>query len=389
MKRYGHLFEQIYSIENLREAHKNAKKGKGWYREIQEVDNNLDHYLHILQESMINHTYHTSDYVKFTKAENGKIREIYKLPYFPDRICQWAILQVIEPFLLKTFTKNTYSAIPKKGIHAALHDVQSAMWFDVPECEYCYKLDVRHFYQSINHDILKGKFRRLFKDPDLLWLLDEIIDSIATANIEDLRNIWLLDEDVDPETGIPIGNYLSQYCGNLYLSSFDHWIKEEKRVKHCFRYMDDITIFGRSKEELHALRKEVDAYFNKELHLKIKPNWQIFPTYVRGVDFVGYRIFLNYTLLRKSTCKKLKAKMVKIAKKVSGGQLMNYSEWCSINSYKGWLKHCDSYRLTQKYIAPLEQPAERYYTEVIKRKVNQNGRPRKSEKRSQTPRACA
>lgn len=69
----------------------------------------------------------------------------------------------------------------------------------------------------------------------MLWLLDEIIDSICTANIEDLRNIWLLDEDYDPETGIPIGNYLSQYCGNFYLSSFDHWIKEEKRVKHYFK----------------------------------------------------------------------------------------------------------------------------------------------------------
>lgn len=261
MKRYGNLYEQIYSMDNLRKAHKNARKGKGWYEEVKEVDANIEVYLKQLQEMLINHTYHTSNYEKFIKKENGKEREIFKLPYFPDRICQWAILQVIEPYLMRHMTKNTYSALPKRGIHKALHDVQEAMWKDVPNCQHCLKLDVRHYYPSINHDILKAKFRRLFKDAELLWLLDEIIDSICTANIEDLRNIWLLDEDVDPETGIPIGNYLSQYCGNFYLSSFDHWLKEEKRVKHTFRYMDDVVIFGSSKEELHKLRKEIALYF--------------------------------------------------------------------------------------------------------------------------------
>lgn len=372
MKRYGNLYEQIYSMDNLRKAHKNARKGKGWYEEVKEVDANIEVYLKQLQEMLINHTYHTSNYEKFIKKENGKEREIFKLPYFPDRICQWAILQVIEPYLMRHMTKNTYSALPKRGIHKALHDVQEAMWKDVPNCQYCLKLDVRHYYPSINHDILKAKFRRLFKDAELLWLLDEIIDSICTANIEDLRNIWLLDEDVDPETGIPIGNYLSQYCGNFYLSSFDHWLKEEKRVKHTFRYMDDVVIFGSSKEELHKLQKEIALYFKTELRLTIKGNWQIFPSYVRGVDFVGYRTFLNYTLLRKSSCKNFKAKMVKIRKKTANGQMMNYSEWCSVNSYKGWLKHCDSYRLQKKYIEPIQSDTDRYYREVVKKKGGVN-----------------
>lgn len=275
---------------------------------------------------------------------------------------------MIEPYILRHLTDHTYSAIPKKGIHAALHDVQKAMWTDVPNCQYCLKLDVRKFYPSINHDILKAKFRRLFKDPELLWLLDEIIDSISTAKIENMRDIWLLDEDYDSETGIPIGNYLSQYCGNFYLSSFDHWLKEEKRVKYEFRYMDDILIFGKSKEELHRLRREIDFYFRTELKVQIKPNWQVFPSYVRGIDFVGYRVFLNYTLLRKSSCQKFKRKMVEIRKKTEGGQLMNYSEWCSVNSYKGWLKHCDSYRLQNKYVAPIQKDVDRYYNEIIKQR---------------------
>lgn len=368
MKRYGNLYEQIYSMDNLKKAHQNAKKGKGWYKEIQNVDEHIEDYLNQLQEMLKNHTYHTSQYERFIKCENGKEREIFKLPYFPDRICQWAILQVIEPYIIKKLTQYTYSAIPERGIHAALRDVQNAMRKDVPNCQYCLKLDVRHFYPSINHNILKEKFKGIFKDKELLWLLNEIIDSICTAKDEDLHNAFLAGGD-GSETGIPIGNYLSQYCGNLYLSEFDHWIKEEKKVKHAFRYMDDIVIFNSSKQQLHKLLKEIQSYFKVRLHLTIKGNWQLFPSYVRGVDFVGYRIFLNYTLLRKSTCKGFKRKMLSIKNKVHKGKLMNYSEWCSINSYKGWLNHCDSFRLQKKYIEPIAADADRYYREIVLRKV--------------------
>lgn len=355
-------------MENLRKAHKNAKKGKGWYKEVKMIDENPDYYLKQIQEMLINHTYHTSEYEVFTKKEGKKERTIYKLPYYPDRICQWAILQVIEPCIINNLTDDTYSAIPKRGIHKALFKLQRAMWNDTENCKYCLKLDARHYYQSVNHELLKQRYARMFNDADLLWLLNEIIDSIKTAEIEDLTAIYLLEEDIDPNTGIPIGNYLSQYSGNYYFSSFDHWIKEEKKVKYYFRYMDDIVIFGRTKEELHALRKEIEIYFKDELKLQIKDNWQVFPTYIRGVDFLGYRTFLNYTLLRKSTCKDMKRKLTAIRAKVESGNMMNYSEWCCINSYRGWLKHCNSFRLSQKYVVPLLPYADDYYIKNIKSK---------------------
>lgn len=368
MKRYGNLYEQICDIENLRKAHQHAKKGKGWYQEVKMIDENPEYYLGLLQEMLVNHTYKTSEYEVFYKTEGKKTRKIYKLPYFPDRICQWAILQVIEPYIIRNLTDDTYSAIPNRGIHKALFRLQDAMWNDVPACQYCLKIDARHYYQSINHELLKQKYARLFKDDELLWLLGEIIDSIQTAEIEDLSAIYLLEEDIDPNTGIPIGNYLSQYSGNYYLSSFDHWIKEEKKVKYYFRYMDDICIFGETKEELHELRKEIDLYFKQNLKIRVKDNWQIFPSYVRGVDFLGYRTFLNYTLLRKSTCLDMERKLTAIRQKVESGNMMNYSEWCCINSYKGWLKWCDSFRLQQKYVVPLLPYADEYYKCNIKPK---------------------
>lgn len=351
MKRYGNLYQIICSKENLRLAHQNARKGKGWYKEVKMVDSDVDHYINLLHDMLVNKTYQTSEYVTFIKRDSNKDRVIYKLPYFPDRICQWAIIQVIEPILIKNLIQNTYSAIPGRGIHKALDDVKKAIQKDPTGMAYCLKLDVKKYYPSIDHAVLKGKFRRMFKDPDLLWLLDEIIDSTPG------------------NAGIPIGNYVSQYCGNMYLSGFDHWIKEEKHIRHYFRYMDDICIFSKCKEELHKLRKEIDEYFKMNLHLTIKSNWQVFPTFTRGLDFVGYRIFRNFVLLRKSTCKQFKKKMTHIIKKINRGMEMNFSEWCSINSYRGWLLHCDSFRLSEKYLYPLQLPAEQYYLNRVKRKV--------------------
>jgi len=350
MRRYGNLYSKIYDMDNLILAHSNAKKGKGWYQEVKMVESNPEYYLGLLQDMLINKTYKTSEYETFIKNDSGKEREIFKLPYFPDRICQWAIMQVIEPILLKNFTSDTYSAIPGKGTHLCLNKMNYALQHDIPESQYCLKLDAKKFYPSIDHDILKSKYRRLFKDKDVLWLLDEIIDSTPG------------------EVGIPIGNYLSQYSGNFYFSEFDHWIKEVKGIKYYFRYMDDIVILGSNKGKLHELKKEIDDYFRIRLKLKIKENWQVFPTYIRGIDFVGYRCFLNYKLLRKSTCKNFKRKMTTIHKKMMEGRELNYSEWCSINSYKGWLMHCNSYRLKQKYIEPIQEYADKYYLENIYKK---------------------
>lgn len=395
MKRYGNLYQKICSMENLELAFNNAKKGKGWYREVQQISKRPYYYLAALKWMLENHQFHTSEYGTFTKKDGKKEREIYKLPFFPDRIAQWAVLQVIEPQLLEYFTDDTYSAIPKKGIHAAFHKLRDAVDTVPDEMTYCLKIDCRKFYPSIDHEILKQKFRHKYKDPELLDMIDEVIDSISTCpateeNIEyytkQKGEVRIVTDDRGNQfiegVGIPIGNYFSQYDGNFYLATFDHWIKEEKHVKHYYRYMDDCCIFAKTKEELHQLLAEMIEYFRVNLNLRIKGNYQIFPTFVRGVDFVGYRVFKDYTLLRKSTCIDMKKKMTAIGKKVESGKKMNYSEWCSINSYKGWLEVCDSYRLSEKYILPIQPYADRYYQENIKKKGGKknHGKERESQK---------
>ncbi len=348
MKRYGYLYSKIYDMENLILAHKNASRNKSWYKEVKEINRNKEYYLKQLQQSLIDKTYKTSDYETFIRNDGTKEREIFKLPYYPDRICQWAILQVIEPILLKKFTKDTYSSIPNRGIHSCYSEALKTLK-DEENCKYCLKLDVKKFYPSIDREILKGIYRKVFKDDDLLWLLDEIINS------------------ADGDKGVPIGNYLSQYSGNLYLSEFDHWIKEEKRVKYYFRYMDDMVILSNDKNYLHSLRVDIQDYLNTRLNLTLKSNYQVFPTFTRGLDFVGYRFFKDYILLRKSTCKKFKEKMLKIKLKIERGKELNYTDYCAVQSYKGWLKWCNSYRLQQKYLEPLQSAIDSYYETKLKK----------------------
>lgn len=379
------LFNSICSMDNLYRAYQNAKSGKGWYKEVKQIEKRPFYYLAGLQYMLKNHLFKTSEYEIFILNEGKKKRDVYKLPFFPDRIAQWAILQVIEPFLMVNMTADTYSAIPGKGIQPIVNDlrgyyktkrvdgkkksvwVPSILLSDEENTRYCYKIDLHHYYQSINHEVLKQKFRKVFKDPELLWLLDEIADSINTATEEDLIELSLSGEiEVDPNTGIPIGNYMSQYSGNFYLSSFDHWVKEELHVKHYYRYMDDVVIFASSKEELHEIHRKVTAYTRDYLHLNIKGNYQIFPTKVRGVDFVGYRFFGEYTLLRKSTAINFKRKMRACRKKMENNIPPTYSEWCSFNSYKGWLGNCDSYRLFKKYMEPLIEYMQNYYEREVK-----------------------
>lgn len=347
MKRYGNLYHKIYDMDNLYEAHRNARKDKLFYKEVQMVDADPEKYLTMIHEMLKNHTYEVSEYTISIINDKGKERELAKLPYFPDRIIQWAILLQIESIFMETFCFHTCASIKYRGISQA-HNLLNKYLKDVRGTTYCLKMDVSKFYPSIDHEILKKLLTKKFKDPELLELMNKIIDNSPHP------------------TGVPIGSYLSQFLANYYLSYFDHWLKEDKGVRYVVRHMDDVVILAPSKAWLHKLRKDIDAYLQSNLNLKLKDNWQVFPVESRGIDFVGFRRFHDYCLLRKKTCKRMKKKMLKVKAKTQNGNLMNYSEWCSMNSYRGWLKMCDSYRLYMKYLFPVEQNIEDYYNKVIK-----------------------
>lgn len=315
MKRANNLYHQICSIENLQLADAIASKGKAAQYGVQTHNKHKAANIQQLHQALVNQTFQTSAYSTF-KVYEPKERLVYRLPYFPDRICHHAIMNVLEPIFVANFTADTYSCIKGKGIHAAANAVKKALQ-DVPGTTYCLKLDIKKFYPSVSHDILKQLLRRKFKDEKLLQLLYGIIDSA---------------------TGLPIGNYLSQYFANFYLSCFDHWMKEQKAVKHYFRYADDLVILSGSKEYLHQLLAAIKQYLNDNLKLIVKSNYQVFPVASRGIDFVGYVFYHTHTRLRKSIKQNFARK---VAKGISPA---------SLASYQGWTKHCNAKNLTKKLL---------------------------------------
>lgn len=315
MKRQNNLYEKIISLENLQRADSIARKGKLKQPGVIAHDRNNDANLQALHQTLLNRNFSTSQYTTFTIFE-PKERLIYRLPYYPDRIVQHAVMNILEPVFVSTFTADTYSCIKGRGIHAAANAVKQSLK-DFEGTQYCLKLDIKKYYPNIDHDILKQLLRRKFKDADLLNLLDGIIDSAP---------------------GLPIGNYLSQYFANFYLSYFDHWIKEQKGVKYYFRYADDIVILAPDKQLLHQLLADIRGYLSDNLKLEVKDNYQVFPVESRGIDFVGYVFRHTHTRLRKAIKKRF-AKMLSVNRNQK-----------SIASYYGWACHCDSKNLLKKLL---------------------------------------
>jgi RNA-directed DNA polymerase len=318
MKRIGNLYEKISSIDNLILADKMARRQKQESYGVKRHDMNKDSNINKLQKMLQDKEFHTSPYNVF-KIYEPKEREIYQLPYFPDRIVHHAIMNILEPIWHKIFIAQTYSCIKGRGIHKCSLDVQKALT-DKENTKYCLKLDIAKFYPSIDHDVLKAIVRRKVKCKDTLQLLDSIIESAP---------------------GVPIGNYVSQYFANLYLAYFDHYMKEQAGVKYYFRYADDIVILHASKEYLHGVLVQINDYISTELNLSLKQNYQIFPVESRGIDFVGYVFFHSHVLLRKSIKKNLCRKVAKIKDK----QLKESEIKTQLGPWWGWAKHCNSKNL--------------------------------------------
>ena len=314
MKRIGNLFEKIYDFDNLWIAEAHACKGKKHRRNVQNFEENLVENLDKLSEELRTGTYKTSAYHTKTIYE-PKERLIYILPY-RDRVVQHAILNILAPIWTKIFIAQTYACIKGRGIHKGVRELKYILRRYPEETTYCLKMDIRHFYPSIDHELLKQIYRKKLKDPELLKLLDDIVDSAP---------------------GVPIGNYISQFFANLFLTYFDHYLKEDLKVRFYLRYADDMVILSSDKVVLHNILNRIQQKM-KELHLILKPNYQIFPVEDRGIDFLGYIFRHKYTLLRK--------RMKLRAKKHPQGLVV----------YNGWLKYCNSKHLQLKLYETIKSP---------------------------------
>ncbi|MGL5191314.1 MAG: reverse transcriptase domain-containing protein [Cetobacterium sp.] len=315
MKRYGYLFDKIIDIENIKLAHKNASKGKSKYKEVKMVNSNLDFYCNEIKSMLESGRYklNESDYKHEIINDKGKQRDLYKLKYYPHRIIQWAIINVVGDIFDRKLISQTYASIKDRGIHKAKRDVENIVFGN--DRLYSLKLDVKKYYNNIDNKILYTMLENTFKDRLLLNLLREIVFSRG-------------------DKGQPIGSLLSQYLGNFYLNKLDHYCKEKLKLKY-FRYCDDIVVLSENKSDLWKAFAEIRYILNNDLNLKIKENWQIFKVDDRSLDFVGYRFFSDKTIVRKSIYKKARVSFAKNLK--------------SKSSYYGWFKHSNNKKFINKY----------------------------------------
>ena len=284
MKRVGFLYEKIYDIENIMEAIKNASRHKHKKKAVKVVLSNPAYYAKQIQKMLMNQKveWGTDRYMQIYEPSSKKYREVTIPSFYPDQIIHWAIMQVIKPQIEKGMTYSCIGSVPKRGPLCGKKRIERMLEKD-KKIKYCYKADIKHFFQNISVRKMKELLREDFKDNKLLCLLDDILDRGS-------RNAG---------KGLAIGYYTSQWLSNYYLQKVDHFILENIKPKHYIRYVDDIFMADSSKRKLHKANKMLSNFLKKERYeCNIKPNWSVFRLHSRPIDFLGYKFYKGYTRLR-------------------------------------------------------------------------------------------
>lgn len=322
MKRYGNLWSKVCERSNIEDAADKALKGKPLTKDRREFIENRETLLDKLEISLISETYSFSPLYSFMVYEPKK-REIHCPRFYPDRILHHAVMNITVPLFMKNFTADTYGSIVGRGVALANKKLSNVLRRN--KNHYYLQIDIKHFYQSIDHQVAKERIQRVIKCKKTIEMFNRIID--------------IHDE------GMPIGSYTSQYIGNLILSGLDHWVKEVARVKHYFRYMDDMVLVLPDKKDCHLRLAQLREQINL-LKLTIKDNVVIAPVST-GIDFIGYKFYPTHTRLRK----RIKVKMQRNARSLMKQNASDKVFKRKFASHFGWCKHADCRNLIRKTLS--------------------------------------
>lgn len=398
MKTYKNLYEKIIAKDNLRKAFFKAAKGKRNRRDIKEVLDHVDDHVEILHRILEREEFKPAHHkpVQINDGFKMKKREIIKPFYKYEQVVHHAIIQILapaddeiaaDPTLKKVINRGAYEftcgSVKGRGAHYGKRYIERWIRNDRKNTKYVLKIDVKQFFPSVPHDILKAKLRKVIADEKTLRLLDLIIDAVPS--------------------GLPLGYYTSQWLANFYLQDLDHFIKQEvllpereKKMeqygarkakkgvtgykmpeylcgaKYMVRYMDDIVIFGANKRELKIMLKRIERYCEEKLGLVIKKNKQIFPLSKeieitptaqtkmgsktkpkikeigRALDFMGFLFHRTRTTIRKAILYRITRKARRIGKK----DKINWYDASSMVSRMGYFRHADAYAVYVERVKP-------------------------------------
>ena len=324
MRRHGNLWKKIIDIENIQIAFHKAALHKSTHGNVKKVKKNLEPLLENIRLSLVNKTFNTGKYSEKVVYEPKK-RTIYVLPFYPDRIVQHSLMNLLAPIWDKLFIFDSYACRDKKGIHAG--SVRTMQF--VRRNKYVLKCDISKFYPSVDQDILMDIIKKKIKCKDTLWLLENIVRSYPGGK------------------NVPIGNYTSQWFGNLYMNEADQYVKNELQSKYgridYIRYCDDFCLFHNDKKVLKQCRDELRVFLEEKLKLQFS-KCDVFPV-SHGVDFLGYRHFKKYVLLRKRTTKRVRRRLAVLPKLYAKKKITAEQYRSSVASTWGWLKHANTHNL--------------------------------------------
>ena len=303
MKTSKNLFESIVTFENVLSAAQKAAKGKREKPSVLHFFTYLEENLWQIKTELQGKTWQPGSYKTFS-IYKPKPRMISAAP-FKDRVVHHALINIVGPLLERSFIFDTYANRTAKGTHKAIGRYQHYL----TKYAYVLKCDIRKYFPSIDHEILKSLLRRKIGCADTLWLIDTIIDN---SNIQ-AEYIHYFPGDTlftphERRKGLPIGNLTSQFFANYYLSFLDHYVKEVLRCKGYVRYVDDYVLFSDSKAELWKWKKAIEEFLQQFRLMLNADRTELYPA-TEGKCFLGQKVFQSYRLLPSANVRRAKKRI--------------------------------------------------------------------------------
>ncbi len=333
MKKFDNKYNDIISVENLLLAWQEFLKGKKKKEDVILFQSKLMDNIFCLHDDLKNKTYRHGEYKAF-KINDPKPRDIHKASV-RDRLLHHAIYRILYPYFDKKFIYDSYSCRNGKGTHKVINrfrDFSRIVSKNNTKICFVLKCDIKKFFANIDHQILKEILNEYIEDKDILWLLDQIIDSFNTA---DATNSAMTEFVASKERGLPLGNLTSQLLVNIYMNEFDQFVKHNLKVKYYVRYADDFVVMSEDRGYLEKILEQMKEFLENNLKLQMHQNKVFIKTIYSGVDFLGWVNFPNHRVLRTSTKRRMFKSMRKNPKKET------------MQSYLGMLSHGNGYKLKQ------------------------------------------
>ncbi|MBL7803679.1 MAG: RNA-directed DNA polymerase [Saprospiraceae bacterium] len=344
MKTHKNLWPTIIDFQNLLAAATQAQKGKRFQSNVARFNLQLEPALFRLRHELLALSYRPGPYRAFYISD-PKPRMISAAPY-RDRVVHHALCNLIAPILEKSMIDDSFANRVGKGTRPAVE--RFAQWCKT--YPYVLKCDIRKFFPSIDHDLLKNELRRKIGCRNTLWLCDLIIDN---SNPQENALAWFPGDDLftplQRRKGLPIGNLTSQLWGNYYLNRLDHFIKEKLRCRAYLRYVDDFAVFGHSKAELHAVKTAIEAFlrdFRLELHERKSRIYQT----NEGVTFLGFRIFPGFRLLPSANVRRFRSRTRRRIDDYHRGRISLAELHAGLHGWEGHALQADTWRLRRKLV---------------------------------------